>query len=326
MSIYIFTEGGTKIGYGHLARCSSLYDNIRSRGLEATLFVSGDHGAADFLGNRNYVLKDWINLDILNSLLVGKHYAIVDSYLAVSEVFKFISKHTVRALYIDDNNRIDYPEGIVTNPSLYPFDISYPNTDQVKYLLGKSYIILREPFLRAYTRINKTSIDAVLITLGGSDPTSMTPSILRIMQELYPEWTKHVVIGNGFSHVEEIKAVKDKNTILHYYLDGSEMRELMLTSDLAITAAGQTVYELIKTQTPFIPIQVADNQDTNIVGLLEYRLINKVLNGRSDQWKTDLGYELDELVPHFSRESLSTNMRECIDGQGVERLIDELII
>jgi spore coat polysaccharide biosynthesis predicted glycosyltransferase SpsG len=44
--------------------------------------------------------------------------------------------------------------------------------------------------------------------------------------------------------------------------------ELMVKSDLAITAAGQTIYELLATQTPFIPIKVIENQENNVNGFI----------------------------------------------------------
>ena len=45
------------------------------------------------------------------------------------------------------------------------------------------------------------------------------------------------------------------------------MRDLMLSVDVAITAAGQTTYELMSCGVPMIPIKVVDNQKWNILGL-----------------------------------------------------------
>lgn len=53
-------------------------------------------------------------------------------------------------------------------------------------------------------------------------------------------------------------------------------------SDLTITGSGQTIYELIATRTPFIPIKVAENQQSIVSNLLELSLTNDFINYLED--------------------------------------------
>ncbi len=43
---------------------------------------------------------------------------IIDSYHAPLEFYQKIAKTTALAIYIDDNNRIDYPDGTVVNGTI----------------------------------------------------------------------------------------------------------------------------------------------------------------------------------------------------------------
>ena len=45
------------------------------------------------------------------------------------------------------------------------------------------------------------------------------------------------------------------------------MYSLMCLCDIAITGAGQTIYELMITGTPFLAIQLIENQKYNVLGL-----------------------------------------------------------
>lgn len=60
--VIIFTEGGQDIGFGHLTRCSALYDEIDKRGIEVVLVIYGK-GIENLLGKKKYILVDWKNLE-----------------------------------------------------------------------------------------------------------------------------------------------------------------------------------------------------------------------------------------------------------------------
>lgn len=39
--VIIFTEGGDNIGFGHITRCSALYEEIESRNIEVLFVIFG---------------------------------------------------------------------------------------------------------------------------------------------------------------------------------------------------------------------------------------------------------------------------------------------
>ena len=75
------------------------------------------------------------------------------------------------------------------------------------------------------------------------------------------DFTKKVIIGNSFDNVGEIEEFDDE---LIYSPDSRQMLEAMESTDLAISSAGQTLYELARVGVPTIAVGVVDNQINNI--------------------------------------------------------------
>jgi spore coat polysaccharide biosynthesis predicted glycosyltransferase SpsG len=261
--ITIFTEAGSKQGFGHLSRCCALYDESVALGYDTRLIVNTTEPLSQM--PRNIIIANWLEISVLMKFLNKPDYVIVDSYLSDLSVYKIIADNCKTALYIDDYMRIDYPKGIVVNPSLYGDKMPYKQKNDVKNLGGKKYVIVRKEFqsIPFITRENK--LNRILITMGGSDILNLTPIIIKSLSAI----EKHVVLGQGFKNTEEIKSATDENTVLHYSLTAEQMRDLMLNVDVAVTAAGQTIYELMSFGIPMIPIKVIDNQKWNIAGLQE---------------------------------------------------------
>lgn len=275
--LYIFTEGGDGIGFGHLTRCSALYEKALENNFNPKFIVYGKN-IDKALEKYNYEIKEWKDKKYLSTLLTKKDFVIVDSYLASLKIYKVISTLSIRALYIDDNMRLEYPEGIVVNPSLYGDKLDYPIKNNVKYLLGKDYIILRKEFEELVQRKARDEIKNILITLGGTDIRNLTPKLLKILKNINQNFKINVIIGSSFQNIKEILEEKTKNISLLYNLTASDMKKEMEKADIVISACGQTIYELLAIGVSFIPIIVADNQLNNAMGLKTLNLINYILN------------------------------------------------
>lgn len=312
--IYILTEGGSKVGYGHITRCSALYEELERRNINVEFIVNGDNDVSSVLEGKKFTLEDWRGITYLSNLLLEKDYVIIDSYLADKEIYDYIANRVKKALYIDDNMRIDYPKGIICNPSIYGKELNYPKKEGLEYLLGAEYVILRKEFIDVPKKEFKDKIEDVLITFGGSDVKNMTPKILKILNENYSNLRKHVIIGKGFDNIYKIKSVADKNTEFYYNLNAEQMKNLMLKCDFAISAAGQTIYELLRVGIPFVPIKVADNQENNINGLksLEIETLEE-----DEVFKISENFK-DKLFSTFNR------FKHIINGMGSKNIIETL--
>ncbi len=314
--LVIFTEGGSLSGYGHVTRCSALYDEALACGLDPRFVVNGDEEVLRVMGDRRVELVDWRCEAFVRARLTPESFAVVDSYLADREVYGWISTACRRALYIDDNQRMAYPAGVVVNPSLYGHMLEYPQTPGVSYLLGPQYVILRPEFRQLPPRIRRTEVQRVLVTLGGADVLNLTPMILRALNEHLPGLEKHVVVGPGFNNLAEIQSQVNDRVVLYHQPDAARMRELMLACDLAVTAAGQTVHELLATGLPFVAIEVVDNQAGNIQALKSMKSGVIALSRVELSEKT-----LSESVVGLA-DGFADKPEALVDGLGVRRVIE----
>lgn len=326
MKVSIITEGSSFTGLGHVTRCISLYQAFEGKGIKLFFIINGDNTVKDFLKKINHDIFNWLNeehrlLDLIKNTDVG----IIDSYLADSTMYEKISNVVKVPVYIDDNIRIDYPKGIVVNGTIYADGMNYPQKRDITYLLGSQYIPLRKEFWNVPENEIKEDIEKVMVTFGGDDSQNMTPKILYLLKNNFPELIKFVVIGKGFQNIGEIEILKDNNINLIYYPDAERMKNVMLESDIAISASGQTLYELARVGVPTIAIAVAENQLNNAKGWQKAGFIEYAGWWKDKELTKTVLYCFQNLKDKKVRFDRSSIGKTFIDGQGSKRVADILL-
>ena len=272
MNVVILTEGGKNIGFGHVARCISIYQALEQVNISPKLLINGDDSVKDILPKINVDIKNWVD-DL--SVISKADIVIVDSYLVDIDVLNEISNCVSLVVYIDDNNRLDYPNGIVINGTLDVSNMNYHKREGIVYLLGNNFIPLRKEFWDIPKLKINDSIQNILITMGGNDLRNLTPKILELLNNNFPKINKKIIIADSFENVSEIKNLKNSHVELIYSPKASEIIDVMSSVDLAISASGQTLYELACIGVPTISIGIIENQKNNIQnwkkqGFVEY--------------------------------------------------------
>lgn len=319
MKLKIFTEVDKNIGYGHLIRCLSLYKEARKNGIDVTLIADGHIPTNSFLSEIPMEFTDWKEKKYLLNNLTKDDYVIVDSYQATKNNYELMAEKSKKVLYIDDTNRMKYPKGIIVNPSLSVDSLNYWLGTNHLLLAGANYVILRGAFKTgSRTSINR-EVTQVLIIMGGTDPKNITPIITEKICKSNPAIHFNIV-GNSLN-----KERKLKNTTCYKELSAVEMKKLMLKSDMAISAAGQTIHELIVTRTPFIAVKVAKNQFNNIEGIKEIISSELVLASDDNDFESELQTVFNEILHFKSRNKIFRKMNQIIDGRGPSRIIDALM-
>ena len=165
MKIIIVTEGSRKIGFGHITRCMSLYQAFKEKELPVQFVVNGDSTIEHLLENTEHLIFNWLEDSYkFFNLLDNSDIVIVDSYLASRSFYERISGFVALAVYIDDNNRINYPKGTVINGSVLAEKMGYSSLDEVEYLLGSHYIPLRRAFWNVPEKEIKTTLEDIMVT------------------------------------------------------------------------------------------------------------------------------------------------------------------
>lgn len=322
----ILTEGSADIGHGHITRCLSLYQAFELVGCEPHFLVAGDNSVEPLLRETRYKLFDWHNRwKEVREKLKDFQAVVIDSYIADINIYEDLSALVKTKLYIDDYKRLEYPPGIVLNGGVYAEELNYPMCSEVKYILGPKYIPLRNAFWKVKSKNIRKEMRKVLITFGGDDSRNMTPKVIRLLRENFKNLELFVVVGKGFRNKGEVLELMDEKVNIFENVSAEGMKDLMLKVDIAISAGGQTTYELARVGTPAILVAVAENQLLNCKswekkGFAMYagwwqenRIFENILKG------------LESLKSQAKRKDMSKIGKSLVDGKGALRVAKMLL-
>lgn len=324
MKIKIFTEFSENIGLGHVSRCSSIYEEAKKISKEVEFIIHGDVKKLLFLENKDIINKDWLDGNYLELENISDSYCVVDSYIASEHILSKLSNLSKGIVFIDDTNRVDYKRGLVVNPSLSIEGLNYRKKTEIEYLWGKDYVILRKAFIGLERKYIRKQVETVIIVMGGSDMKKMLPVIIESICNKYKNIKFNIVVGLS-NNLIELKKIVSRNVEVYSNIDDNKMKDLMLNSDCAITAAGQTVYELLSTQTPFIPIKIAENQLNNVKSLQRMNLIEDWIDFNSENFNSELNHKFFQILDYEKRKEIVLKYRGLVDGYGAKRIIQKLI-
>ncbi|HID79363.1 MAG TPA: UDP-2,4-diacetamido-2,4,6-trideoxy-beta-L-altropyranose hydrolase [Aquifex aeolicus] len=321
----IFTEGSAQIGMGHLTRCLSFAQAVSSFRAEVVFVVAGDSFAKEVVESYKFPVTIVESLNSLSQFPQGE-IAFVDSYLADLSFYKKVAQRYEKKIYIDDYFRLDYPAGVILNyiPSLgIPED--YTNRP---LLWGEKYHLLRKPFWNVAPKEIKGEVREVLVTFGGDDIRNLTPKVVKILLTHIKGLTINVVVGGGFKNKGELLKLAQSNPDrikLCFNVSAEKMKRLMLSVDLAVSAGGQTLFELARVGVPTVAIGVAQNQENNLKGFSNLGFLETPFRWNEINFEEKLLEVFNRLMPYKVRKERSVLGREIIDGKGALRVAQFLI-
>lgn len=320
LRVAILTEGG-RSGLGHLARCSSLCDGFLEIGVSSRFFLPAPEAAGGFLSGRDMVVCDWVSHpERVLDAVAEFDFVIVDSYNASALLLQELSAHRGLRVFFDDFHRKDYPAGIIINAALNADASAYPCLVDEHRLLGPGFAMLRREFREEPPpRPFAGSVRRILVTTGGQDSLSVMPRLIGALSADFPALEKIVVIGPAFENLEQIRNAADGNTTFSVAPDGGALRAAMLECDLAISAAGQTLYELARLGVPTIAFAVAENQLPNRDGFERIGFSLSLSSFDGDALRRELRAQIGKLQPEAERMARSSAGRALIDGSGARR-------
>jgi UDP-2,4-diacetamido-2,4,6-trideoxy-beta-L-altropyranose hydrolase len=322
-TICILTEGGLNMGYGHITRCLSLYEVFEKCNCKIKLVINADPSVKKLLSGVEFLLCNWNNLNSeIVQVVKNSDILIIDSYHCTKELYTIFSKLSPKLAYIDDYNRITYPKGVVINGVLGAEKLGYAPNKNKEYLLGVEYAFLRKEFWNLPQKNIKKQINSVLIFCGGSDTKRVTKKVLQLLIKFYPYLDINVIVRN--SEIPDIDFIKS-NSKIYSNLDANMMIDLMSNSDIAITASGQTTYELSVVGTPFIPIKTAENQTFSINEFFNLGLVSDIIDHDDLDFNNKIIVEFEKLKSYRIRKERSIKLQSVVKGGGPELVVKKLL-
>lgn len=331
---YIRTDGNKIIASGHIMRCLSIAKEIENDGEEVT-FITADTNAVELIESRGFSYvslgTQWDNLDkeleIVIPFIKKKNIntLLVDSYQVTESYLKTLSQYT-DVIYIDDRNAFLYPVHTVINYGMnykdFCYEEQYKNTN-TRCLLGTSYVPLRQEFLQKEIDI-KEKVERILITTGGADLYNVAGFFVEewYQREREMDCEIWIISGKLNENISYLKKLEQIHKNLKIYENVTNMSDIMVQCDLAISAGGTTLYELCACGIPSITFSAADNQ----IGVEEFKkqdILEYVGDIREDipMYIKKICDSVEQLSKDKTiRKIRSSRMKHLVDGKGAERI------
>lgn len=253
-ALLIRADASVSIGTGHVMRCLALAQAWQDTGGVARFAVADLPGTlVPRLNSNGFSLlriaadpgspEDALAL-VAQARQLKADWIVVDGDRFGAEFLEPVRNSGLRVLLIDDfSNRERFPADLIVNPNLgADADLYRRRGSNGPVLTGPRYVFLRREFQKPHERQFGEKGSRVLITLGGSDPEGLTPRIAKVLAGC-PDLQLTVVAGAGYSSVNALRQLSAPN--LRVVFDSQNMAELMGNADLAIIAAGGTLWELL---------------------------------------------------------------------------------
>lgn len=230
---------------------------------------------------------------------------IVDSYNLTYVEYQQLFTFGNVGVVIDDNCRITYPTACIVNPTLGSEQLQYVDQDKSTLLLGSQYALLRPEFWSLQPKKIAKNISNIFITFGGTNVASKFVSDIRnVVNKVFGKKTK-IVIADGT-------------------LNAKRMCAIMIESDLTISAAGQTLYELAAVGCPTVAIKIADNQEMNISNWCAAQFLDEKITS----FDSHLLQNLEKILTNQTYEKRLKQSKigsSLVDGKGALRVAERIL-
>lgn len=339
--VIIRADGNKELGLGHVMRCAAIAEAIVAKG-DSVFFAVSDEASKEVVerlgfncavlsgSHRRFSENDAELLANLASRLSASN-VLVDSYAVGYAFFNRLEQLGISCTYIDD--AYSFEHGFSSEPrrwrvssvvnygfgfELESYKKTFRNTSTSLYI-GPRYAPVRSGFRNVEYVVQK-NVKRVLLTSGATNPSCTLERMAESCGRFLPNAHLTIVVGA----LAEFDGARVNSLDYDIVRNARNMPALMSESDIAVSAAGSTLYELSCVGVPMIAVPVVDNQVANARGVVRLDVGKAILN---KSWET---YELGEIIEalcgsRIMRESYSAKARELVDGAGAKRIAESIL-
>lgn len=323
-------------------RCLSLADALRAHGAivefvcretpgNLTTYIESDRSFRVHRLPRS--CSDHLDASATSSLAranCGAQWLIVDHYGLDYRWQRQLRPCTDRIMVIDDLANRRHDCDLLLDQNLHGDSTRYdglvPSTCTT--LLGPRFALLRPEFEKARARASghRSSVERILISFGGSDPTEETVTALSQLHRtnLADRLRIDCVIGSNHRSVDRVArfAASTPNMTLH--IQTPRMAYLMSKSDLGIGAGGSSVWERCCVGLPSLTVAVNDHQADQCRRLARAGYIEYL--GHVSDGPIDYAQALRRSMEAPRERAVAAHLgMQLVDGQGSSRTMARML-
>jgi CMP-N-acetylneuraminic acid synthetase/spore coat polysaccharide biosynthesis predicted glycosyltransferase SpsG len=276
--ICFYVIGSKMDGLGHVYRALSIADRIMDHEI---CFVTNKESdlAIKKIESQLYNLTVCKKGDELETILKLEPSLVINDILNTERKFvKTLKEKGLSVINFEDLGEGSLYADVVIN-SLYDY---YPYPKNGKVFSGSEYCCLRDEFLYTKPKVYSDEVNNIFILIGATDPESITMQMLKWLDEMGQSWTITVILGLGDLKADAIMNYSENaKTKIDVIRDTNIVSKYMREADIAITAAGRTIFELTSLGVPMISIASNERELTHSLihksfGVISLGLWNEV--------------------------------------------------
>lgn len=328
-------DGGQGVGLGHVQRCLSLAAATAARGLTPAFLVNDDRAVADRITRAGWRVDaaesaSWSPEDLARLLRVAAEVSaeivVVDSDVDPPEFSGGIREAGLLSCTIDDESCDDVRANVLVNGDAHANQQRYSSGRSTTFLLGPEFAMVSPRYLEP-ARPARVPARSALLTLGGSDPLGLFPSLVSAVADTVDDVDWEIVVG-PFIAVGDSTAstLETLGTSVRVTRAPDSMFDSLQRADVALTAAGQTLYEAAVLGRPAVAFAVAENQVPQLEAFVRQGTVISAGDPASGDVAARALAQLRSLMidPECLR-VMGEAGRRFIDGHGTFRVIDRLL-
>jgi UDP-2,4-diacetamido-2,4,6-trideoxy-beta-L-altropyranose hydrolase len=328
------------IGTGHVMRCLALAQAWQDHGGRATYAVAActrpieDRLRAEEVEIVHLFARPGSTEDAVATIETARGcsaaWTVLDGHHFDGEYQRLLKQAGTRLLAVDDFGHAGhYWADLILNQNANATADFYVHRDsRTRLLLGPEYTMLRREFAPRIGQPRSLEPQGLrwLVTMGGSDPGNMTPTLIEGLDRAgVAGLTAVVVVGAANTNFDRVLAASRAGQVaVELRTCVRDMAGLMAETDAAIAGAGGTLWELMSMGCPTMtfsrtPLQESIFRDLQRRGTLVY------LGGEDAADPQAIAAAIRGLAfSEATRRRLSQNGRDLIDGRGTLRIMQAM--
>ena len=331
--ILFVANAGTQVGGGHVMRCLTLARALSEGGARCVFAATPEVSAllAIFGPGMDQEHATSLTPDALVDTVTGVEFdAVVFDHYGLGRAEHLTLADGRPTLVIDD--LADRPLGadlvLDSGPDRRALDYTLFVDGAARLLLGPDFAPVRPEFtaLRA-DALNRRGgpVNRILVALGLTDVGGLTAKVVDRLRPRLGSAGLDVVLGGQASSLKALSRIAAHDPRLTLHVDTTDMAQLTYEADIAIGAAGSTVWERCTLGLASALIVVAENQRAaaRALGAREAAL---VLDAADDNFEHALDRALVRLLADAPlRARLTAASAQLCDGLGAVRVADAFL-
>ena len=336
-TILIRADAGPDVGVGHVMRCLGLAQAWQDRGGAVAFACAAIPDAICARLRSEGITVHLIGASpasaedarLTRALAEDADWLIVDGYGFDQEWLRQVAGRARIALWTDHRHAPELPVDLILNQNPHATDALYGSSaPKARLLLGPGFTVLRREFRGPLSRrVVRDSVRRMLVSFGGGAAPGAHQAFLDaadLLGDRLPPTT--LLLGHAHPDREAILRRAARHPAISAMPAIQGFPDLVEASDLAISAAGATIWELAALGVPSLALVIADNQEPLAEHL--HSLGAGISLGRLDSCTPRLiARHVEGLSSHpADLARMSAAALRIVDGKGADRVCDLLAL